>query len=935
MKSVSLFILLMIALSLIAARHANIAWSSERFQVNWERHVVDEGKSQFYSVSHSKNGDIWAVGTKIAPGSNLVQGLTARIDTSRDIAQKLIIDVQPSRSVTPFRHIPLEDGGFIVVGWTPQAAATQITDGWMARYGAAGQPVWVKTFGGDQSDRLSGIALLGNGSVLAVGRSQSNHPDDWDAWALCVDLNGNLRWQRFFGKTTNEGAISVAAMPGGGFAFCGWKAQPDAGADDAWVVRCDADGNLLWETIWGEGMNEVAYHLACTESRQLIVVGHATQADQKANDGLILCLDDTGKVLWHRILGGSLEDRLNAVVATPDQQLFMVGSKSDPVDGRFDGWCVHLDLLTMNTNEKVVGTKGQDRFFDISMGEGDKAVIAGLSAGGDADSENASLIEVHLGVFLPFYSLDPQSGDQWERLGRRLHDAGAYQAAIRAYGHLLALHPTSSSAHYHRGRSLEKLGDPARAISEYDTALTLNPYNRGAYNARLKLLREKKRGPSPFAPLPAISPPLVLKGLKAKMAFVDDGRIFIVLEDGKIVDTGIKGENPSLSADGLYLAYTLTRIENQTVHDDGDARGQPIGVVHADGICLVDLKNGNRRRLAEGGQCPVFSPNGNYLAAISKNRIIISNIALGDQTVIGPGCEPVWLENDVLVFQSWRQILQSIPQKPRPQPLVAMQSIFLFDFNLLPSLQKAHLLPMPASYSNRRIISQTNLCGGYTTSDCVAYIQRETEMNDLKDGRTQTYIVTIDRERNKRQYDISPYLNSSNTCIQAFALNPAGDKAVLAIGPGYETIFRNSISETALTSSGKNSELFIIPLAKQNGPDHKVLYQPAFNEKFSFITDLDFWDNDTIYLTSVDKERTVILFDTDKLVSVGLMDMTPDALKLFNMEISAAELKAICGADAVYQIKLSGMHGSEVVHFAGGHSVFISSTGLPKVNARQ
>lgn len=79
-----------------------------------------------------------------------------------------------------------------------------------------------------------------------------------DAWLVRTDKDGNLVWNRTYGGTKNETAYDVSVAPDGGLLMVGVAASADlpqgqkvAGGEDAWVLRTDANGNLLWNRTFG------------------------------------------------------------------------------------------------------------------------------------------------------------------------------------------------------------------------------------------------------------------------------------------------------------------------------------------------------------------------------------------------------------------------------------------------------------------------------------------------------------------------------------------------------------------------------------------------------------------------------------------------------------------------------------------------------------
>lgn len=75
-----------------------------------------------------------------------------------------------------------------------------------------------------------------------------------------IDVNGKLVWQKTLGGSDNEYAYDIKGTPDGGFFVAGFTSSSmsgdvglshSAGKADAWLVKLDADGGLLWEHSYG------------------------------------------------------------------------------------------------------------------------------------------------------------------------------------------------------------------------------------------------------------------------------------------------------------------------------------------------------------------------------------------------------------------------------------------------------------------------------------------------------------------------------------------------------------------------------------------------------------------------------------------------------------------------------------------------------------
>src|SRR5262249_10652993 len=115
--------------------------------------------------------------------------------------------------------------------------------------------VWNRIWGGPNFDAARDIAIGTDGGIYVAGETNSFVAND--AFLLKFDTDGNLLWQRDWATTNGAqfgltAALGVGTGPDGGVYFTGNTF--DIGAKkNIILVKFDADGNLLWDKLGGPG----------------------------------------------------------------------------------------------------------------------------------------------------------------------------------------------------------------------------------------------------------------------------------------------------------------------------------------------------------------------------------------------------------------------------------------------------------------------------------------------------------------------------------------------------------------------------------------------------------------------------------------------------------------------------------------------------------
>ena len=113
---------------------------------------------------------------------------------------------------------PTEDGGYIMVGTTTSYGAGS-WDLWLLKTDAAGDTLWTRTYGREQSDVGYGVKPTGDGGYIVIGYTQLS--DNRDIWLLKTDALGDTLWSRTFGGSGSDYGKEVYPCNDGGYVIFG------------------------------------------------------------------------------------------------------------------------------------------------------------------------------------------------------------------------------------------------------------------------------------------------------------------------------------------------------------------------------------------------------------------------------------------------------------------------------------------------------------------------------------------------------------------------------------------------------------------------------------------------------------------------------------------------------------------------------------------
>jgi thrombospondin type 3 repeat protein len=175
---------------------------------------------------------------------------------------------------------------------------------------------WAKNFGGTGNDLPRAIAALPAGLVV-VGRVNQD-----ESVIHGLDATGTPVWQRSVVTPTTDDDLHAAVAAGSGVLLGGYTTAFGAGGRDAWLIRLDADGSVLWQKAYGGPGNDDIKTLLPAPGGGFFVAGFIGGAG-----GWIARIDDAGAIVWQKSYSSiGIAD----AVSTPDGGLVLAGTRSDP-----------------------------------------------------------------------------------------------------------------------------------------------------------------------------------------------------------------------------------------------------------------------------------------------------------------------------------------------------------------------------------------------------------------------------------------------------------------------------------------------------------------------------------------------------------------------------------------------------------------------------
>lgn len=195
----------------------------------------------------------------------------------------------------------------------------------LVKFAPDGTLVWQRAWS-SQSAFGTGVAVAPDGSVYLAGGVNGIGAGHSDSMLVKFTPDGDMVWDRTWGGPINERGSAVAVAPDGSVYLAG-----DGNsffANDANLLKFSPDGTLLWERDWRNGtIQELSFALgvAVGADGSVYLTGGADNPPQSP-DAFLLKLDQDGALIWQSMWGTDFGDIAADVALAPDGHIYITGN---------------------------------------------------------------------------------------------------------------------------------------------------------------------------------------------------------------------------------------------------------------------------------------------------------------------------------------------------------------------------------------------------------------------------------------------------------------------------------------------------------------------------------------------------------------------------------------------------------------------------------
>jgi hypothetical protein len=240
--------------------------------------------------------------------------------------------------------IPTNDGGYIIAGYTDSFGNGGM-DAYLVKTDSAGNMLWNKTYGGTSEEHALSVVQTSDGGYVIGGDTKSFGSGMGDVYLVKTDSAGNMLWNRTYGGASDDGGGQLVQTGDGGFAITGYYGVIGAGSGDVYLFKTDSSGNMLWNRTYGGTNSDIGHSLIKTSDGGFAILGYTLSFGVGSADVYLIKTDSNGAMSWSKTYGGTNSEAGVSVFQTSDTGYFLAGYTKSFGAGQSDIYLVKTDSV--------------------------------------------------------------------------------------------------------------------------------------------------------------------------------------------------------------------------------------------------------------------------------------------------------------------------------------------------------------------------------------------------------------------------------------------------------------------------------------------------------------------------------------------------------------------------------------------------------------
>jgi len=254
--------------------------------LEWKYSVGGNGSESVYSVKQTSDNGFVLVGHSSSYGTTKYGLLIVKLDKNGNLEWSKITGDDNTENVAKEVQETL-DNGYIVVGYTDSYGVGK-RNILLLKYDNSGNLEWTKVIDGHKSEWGNYVRQAKDEGFIVIGRTRSYGSEDDDIIILKFDKNGNHEWSKIIDNEKDDEAISITNTLDQQYVIAGNSKSFDQENNyDAFIMQLNENGNIVWSRRIGGTNNDIINSLDQTNTGGIILAG-ATESFNLTTSNLLI-----------------------------------------------------------------------------------------------------------------------------------------------------------------------------------------------------------------------------------------------------------------------------------------------------------------------------------------------------------------------------------------------------------------------------------------------------------------------------------------------------------------------------------------------------------------------------------------------------------------------------------------------------------------------
>jgi hypothetical protein len=259
--------------------------------------------------------------------------------------------------------IRLNDNNLLIIGSTESfGGCKQI---YLVKIDASGNEIWTQTFGGPAYDAPFDVIEHSNGELSVLGSSTSFGSGDLDILYMRFGASGDVLFHKVFGGAKTDGGADIIETSSGELMMFCYTASEGAGDRDLMLLKTNQKGDSLWSKTYGGADYEESQTIRLLDDGGYLLCGHSASIDPIHNM-YALRLKEDGSILWEKNYGGNMHDGGQVAIVNSKGNYVLVARSMSFGNGDRNAYLVEVSASDGSViQEQLIGGEKNDRIDDI------------------------------------------------------------------------------------------------------------------------------------------------------------------------------------------------------------------------------------------------------------------------------------------------------------------------------------------------------------------------------------------------------------------------------------------------------------------------------------------------------------------------------------------------------------------------------------------